>query len=63
MIEKNNRPEKAINHPEEVIDHCIDNHLTFAESYVAIIGKKIEKLDRDLHILRCDIEELYAKCS
>ena len=53
MIEKTNQ------HPEEVINHCIDNRRTFVESYVAIIDEKIANLDKGLHNLRRDVEQAF----
>ena len=43
-------------HSEEVINYCIDNHLTFAEGYVQLIEQKLNKVDEGLHDLRKDVE-------
>jgi|11BtaG_2_1085332.scaffolds.fasta_scaffold99518_2 hypothetical protein len=45
-----------INHSPELIDYCIDNKLTFAEGYAAMIEQKLSKLEEDLRDLRRDIE-------
>ena len=43
-------------HSQEVINYCIDNHLTFAEGYVQLIEQKLNSVDEGLHDLRKDVE-------
>ena len=48
--------------PEEVIDYCIDNKLTVAESLIQLIDKKFESVDQDLKSLKHDVTEaLYGE--
>ena len=42
-------------HSEEIINYCIDNKLTFAEGYAAIIEKKLNSIDEGYKNLRLDI--------
>ena len=43
-------------HPEEVINHCIDNKVSIEEGYAAIIDKKLNNVDKGLYELRREIE-------
>ena len=45
-----------IKHSEEVVNYCIDNKVSFAEGYVAIIDKKVTEAEKQLADLRQAIE-------
>lgn len=47
---------KDIKHSQEVIDYCIDNQVTFAEGYCAVIEQKLSSMEDQLHDLRRDVE-------
>ena len=42
-------------HPEEVINYCIDNKLSFAEGYAAIIENKLNSIEEGYKDLRLNI--------
>lgn len=42
-------------HSDEVINYCIDNKLTFAEGYCALIDDKLNGLSSDLNDLKMDV--------
>ena len=45
-----------IKHSEEVVNYCIDNKVSFAEGYVAVIDKKVTEAEKQLADLRQAIE-------
>jgi len=45
-----------MNHSEEVINYCINNHLTIEEGYVQLIEQKLNSVDEGLRSLRKDVE-------
>jgi len=45
-----------IEHPEEVINYCIDNKVSFEKAYAAIIDEKLDLIDNELADLRKDME-------
>ena len=45
-----------IKHSEEVVNYCIDNKVSFAEGYVAVIDKKVAEAEKQLADLRKAIE-------
>lgn len=47
---------KEIKHTEEVVNYCIDNKVSFAKGYVAIIDNKLDTLDKELADLRKSAE-------
>ena len=47
---------KENNHSEDVINYSIDNKVSLAKAYAAIIEQKIAKVDKGLQDLRRDIE-------
>jgi len=47
---------KENNHSEDVINYSIDNKVSLAKAYAAIIEQKIAKVDKGLQDLRRNIE-------
>lgn len=47
---------KESKHSEEVVNYCIDNKVSFAEGYVAVIDKKVAEAEKQLADLRKAIE-------
>jgi|TARA_R100001460_G_scaffold97316_2_gene139874 phage shock protein A len=47
---------KENNHSEDVINYSIDNKVSLAKAYAAIIEQKIAKVDKGLQDLRRDVE-------
>ena len=47
---------KENNHSEDVVNYSIDNKVTLAKAYAAIIEQKIAKVDKGLQDLRRDVE-------
>ena len=45
-----------IEHPEEVINYCIDNKVSFEKAYAAIIDEKLNLIEDELADLRKDME-------
>jgi len=47
---------KENNHSEDVVNYSIDNKVSLAKAYAAIIEQKIAKVDKGLQDLRRDVE-------
>jgi len=42
-------------HPEEVIDYCIDNRLSFSQAYQELIVEKLTRLQKQLSDLKSEV--------
>lgn len=42
-------------HPEEVINHCIDNRLSFSQAYQELIEEKLTRLEKELSDLKSEV--------